>query len=962
MQRRRVASITALTLSMASITPVAAYAASSGAAYYVAGNDPSCTDSGPGTEAAPFCTVSEAAAVATSPGDTVLIGPGTYSGEVKITASGTAADPITFEAVSGAQGVTLSTSASTDAYGLYLDGASYVDVAGLTISGTTGSTHSVGIQDSSHITLDRFILAQNLVLTGSSGDDTVSRGWILGGSRSDYTDAGIDVDSTGTGDVITTNIVALQDNGSAGVTVDGSSGAAVVSNTITGFCGAGIAVGDGSGAAESGATIENNVLEDAVTDANDEGACAAATTAGISVRSAADESGLTADYNDVYPADSIATEAYDWAGTGYQSAAALEAGTGQGAADSNANPEVVETDGLVENESSPVINAADSNAPGELGTDYAGKARVFDPNVPETGAGAPGYDRGAYQFVEELDAGNPAVPATAPAGATVTMQAPTPTDDWANATYTYKYDFGDGSADVTSTAASVTHTFASTGSYTVTVTVTSDYGADADTTAGISILKPVAFTASMTTGAAYGLEVVPTFSVTTDWPITSETIDYGDGTGTVTLDDETNIDHFYAQPGTYTVTYTVTDAGGDSKTLADSFTTAGSDYTPINAFRLLDTRKGLGGTSGQLADDGSIKLRIAGVDGIPSDVSAVDLNLTAADATGPGFIQADTGSNTGTSNLNYGKTLIYSNTVIARVASDGTVTLRNTGITKSVKTDLIADVTGYFSTSRADRFALVTPARLMDTRSGRGAAKTPLAPGRTDVLAVEGAGGLPSSGVAAVSVNLTVTDTTRQGFVVLYADGAPIPGTSDVDWQGTTTRAADVLVPVGADGRIDIYNPKGNAGSTDVIIDVTGYFTAATGGDVYVPVNPAREMDTRSSTPIAAGIGRDLTLGGADGMPAPLPERPTVDGYVLNATVTQTEQRGWLLLSDGESGTGTSTLNWTGTDQTVANLAIARAQLNNLIDDGTYLVQVYNGSPAKPVQAVVDVMGYFIGS
>jgi hypothetical protein len=488
-------------------------------------------------------------------------------------------------------------------------------------------------------------------------------------------------------------------------------------------------------------------------------------------------------------------------------------------------------------------------------------------------------------------------------------------------------------------------------------------GASQTATQKIKILAPVTFGATLSTKAVYGLAVVPQVTVSDDWPITSQTINYGDNS---TAAVSPGSYHEYAQPGTYTVTYTMTDAIGETTTATSTVTTQGSEYTPLSPTRLLDTRKGQGGTSSQLLDNGSIKLKVAGVDGIPAGVTAVALNLTVVDADGGGYIEANTGTFNGTSNLNYGPNLIYSNSVITQVAPDGTVTLSNFATAKTVKTDLIADVTGYFSTNQADRLVYTDLARILDTRSGIGGTKGLLAPGGTDVLKVAGVDGIPTTGVAAVAVNLTVTNTAKQGYVVAYADGASVPGTSDEDWQnGDTTKAVTEIVPVGTDGKIDITNPKGDLGSTDVLVDVSGYFTAKPGSsvqaDVYVPVAADRVLDTRKSQPLGAGKTLGLNLAGVDGTPVPgtLWWTPAIGGYVINATATQTRQPGFLLLSDGLHGSGTSSVNWTGAGQTAANLSITHAQ-QPTSGTGPSLVEVGNGSLTRPVQAIADLYGYFI--
>ena len=76
------------------------------AEYYVAADSPQATDANPGTEAAPFKTVGQACAVA-RPGDTVVLGGGTYRETLRPRQSGAAGRPIRFVALPGEQ-VTLS--------------------------------------------------------------------------------------------------------------------------------------------------------------------------------------------------------------------------------------------------------------------------------------------------------------------------------------------------------------------------------------------------------------------------------------------------------------------------------------------------------------------------------------------------------------------------------------------------------------------------------------------------------------------------------------------------------------------------------------------------------------------------------------------------------------------------------------------------------------------------------------
>ncbi len=71
-----------------------------GRVYVVAGQDPAASDSGPGTAAHPFKTISRAAKLA-QPGDTVLVEPGVYREWVRPARGGTPGHPIVYQAAPG---------------------------------------------------------------------------------------------------------------------------------------------------------------------------------------------------------------------------------------------------------------------------------------------------------------------------------------------------------------------------------------------------------------------------------------------------------------------------------------------------------------------------------------------------------------------------------------------------------------------------------------------------------------------------------------------------------------------------------------------------------------------------------------------------------------------------------------------------------------------------------------------
>jgi hypothetical protein len=86
-------------------------------------------------------------------------------------------------------------------------------------------------------------------------------------------------------------------------------------------------------------------------------------------------------------------------------------------------------------------------------------------------------------------------------------------------------------------------------------------------------------------------------------------------------------------------------------------------------------------------------------------------------------------------------------------------------------------------------------------------------------------------------------DESGNGFLEVYADGTARPAVSNLQFAKDRTTAEMAIVPVGTDGKIDIYDSGGS--STDVVGDVSGYFTAGTSGEKYHAINATRLIDTR---------------------------------------------------------------------------------------------------------------------
>lgn len=120
---------------------------------------------------------------------------------------------------------------------------------------------------------------------------------------------------------------------------------------------------------------------------------------------------------------------------------------------------------------------------------------------------------------------------------------------------------------------------------------------------------------------------------------------------------------------------------------------------------------------------------------------------------------------------------------------------------------------------RATDFHTLTPCRAFDTRQADGPA---LAANTSRTFLLAGACGITADATA-VAANVTVVTPSRSGHLNIYPAGAAMPGTSTINFRGGRTRANNAILTLGAGGQITVWTAM-SSGSTDFLVDVTGYF------------------------------------------------------------------------------------------------------------------------------------------
>jgi hypothetical protein len=124
---------------------------------------------------------------------------------------------------------------------------------------------------------------------------------------------------------------------------------------------------------------------------------------------------------------------------------------------------------------------------------------------------------------------------------------------------------------------------------------------------------------------------------------------------------------------------------------------------------------------------------------------------------------------------------------------------------------------------------LVEPVRVFDSRtaptsSGGGRLTSGSSIGIPFGAAVDSVS--PGESPAAVWANITVTDTTGAGYLVVRPSDptglAPLPATSNVNWSTNGQTLANLsLVAIGDETYIEVH--AGGSGSAHVIVDLQGY-------------------------------------------------------------------------------------------------------------------------------------------
>ena len=264
-------------------------------------------------------------------------------------------------------------------------------------------------------------------------------------------------------------------------------------------------------------------------------------------------------------------------------------------------------------------------------------------------------------------------------------------------------------------------------------------------------------------------------------------------------------------------------------------------YNPLTPARVCDTRvqsstvpaNECNGSGPETLGPGQTKdVQVTGVGPVPAaGVEAVVLNVTVVNPVSIGDVTVFPADKPmpNSSNINYVGGQVIPNRVIVPVSASGQVALYTT-----TQTDLIVDVSGWYSTSGGAGTQFVAesaPVRICDTRpnnpsglSGPNAQCNSVgALGSNSFLTIHGAGffGVPTTAKAVV-LNVTAVYPTDYTFLTVYPSGTSPPLVSDLNPPPNGVEPNLVVATLSGSGTFNVFNDNG---TVNLVIDLAGWYS-----------------------------------------------------------------------------------------------------------------------------------------
>ena len=319
--------------------------------------------------------------------------------------------------------------------------------------------------------------------------------------------------------------------------------------------------------------------------------------------------------------------------------------------------------------------------------------------------------------------------------------------------------------------------------------------------------------------------------------------------------------------------------------------TTSGEVRGIAPLRLLDTRESQPFVAGR-----EYPVQVGGVGGVPANAAGAALNVVVVRPSQVGrVVVKPCGSASDAATINYQPGEVVPHLTFAELNGGRVCIVANADV------DVVVDAFAWMAAGSP--IAMGVPARLMDTRTGRGGTLGVLADGDVARLRVAGESGVPNSAVGA-TVNIAVVDAPHRGHVVVWPCDRDRPTASSINMWPGMRRSNQATLRLSQSGELCLGARVDGGGGFHLVIDAVGHIV----GDVDRDPPPATTLppvDTRFET---LPVGADLPSGAECASRV----KPTTEIRPENATPNSTR---------GSRANANNRTDWDGFDRVDGDFA-----------------------------------------
>lgn len=369
----------------------------------------------------------------------------------------------------------------------------------------------------------------------------------------------------------------------------------------------------------------------------------------------------------------------------------------------------------------------------------------------------------------------------------------------------------------------------------------------------------------------------------------------------------------------------------------------GSQFVSVTPVRFVDTNNGTGGSSSPL---GAAATRSYTVPGLPSNATAVLLDVAATSATVDSSLRIwpyGEPMPSGTSVLAIESTqLPDSNSVILPLGTNGKISVWN----GNGSVDFNLDLHGYFVPSDGTAgFHALTSERIVDSPAGLGVTGPTITAGTAYDIQVTG--DTVPEGATAIFANIKLSSATVEGGLRVAKGGASLSGLpSALNFDAGVTTDSGITIPLSSAGKLRLASTAAS-GTVKIYIDVQGYFAPGNGAEFHV--GSQQILVNGISVP---GLGSKIVT--AEGN-AGLPDDGTLGSVVTTVFVTGWQSSGGVSVSNPDYGSSNlSNISFTSSMDSV--IGVNSTAIVPASSDGKLIIR---NKSTDPVLVRLTVQGWF---